>query len=85
MNHSARGADERRYDVLPPWAWPHPTSEAEKLARKIATLERLIRENDRAMIDNFTRLARLQRRHRDSKSELLASLAARRAELRRLT
>jgi hypothetical protein len=85
MDLNVLSDEERRYDVLPPWAWSRPTNEAETLARRIATLERLIRENDRAMIDNFTRLARLQRRHRDNKSELTARLAAHRARLRRVT
>jgi cell division septum initiation protein DivIVA len=84
MSSDAWADEERRYDMLPPWAWRRPTSEAERLAHQIATLERLIRENDRAMADNFARLARLQQRHRENKSELAALLAAHRVELRRL-
>jgi hypothetical protein len=76
--------EERRYDVLPPWAWPRPTTEAERLARKIATIARLLRENDRMMTDSFTRLARAQKRHRERKAELSAQLAAHRTELEKL-
>ena len=84
MSDDLTAEEERRYDVLPPWAWLRPASEAQRLERRIATVERLIRENDQATADSFTRLTRLQARHRERKAELCAQLAALRAELEKL-
>jgi hypothetical protein len=77
--------DERRYDVLPPWAWRRPTDEVTRIERKVAAVERLMRESERAFADDLTRLARMIARHRMNARALAAQLADDRAALRHLT
>jgi len=76
--------DELRYDVLPPWAWSRPTGAIERLERNIAAMERLIRENDRALADNVERLERIQQRHRRNKVAFALRLSRLRAKQRLL-
>ena len=56
--------EERRYDVLPPWAWRRPEDDSARAARRIAAMERLIRESDRAFTEDLVALSRLAARHR---------------------
>jgi len=77
--------EERRYDALPPWAWRRPTDEVARIERKVAALERLMRESERAFTDDLTRLARMIARHRMNAHALAAQLAEDRAALRHLT
>jgi len=67
--------EERRYDALPPWAWQRPEDDSTRAARRVATLERLIRESDRAFVDDLSRLSRLMARHRMNAHAYRARLA----------
>ncbi len=42
---------ERRYDVLPPWAWRRPRTAVERLEAMIGATESLLREAGRAPPD----------------------------------
>ena len=77
--------EERRYDVLPPWAWPRPLGAIDRLERRIAAMERLIRENDLAFDDSLKRLKRLTARHRLNRREFESRLARDRAALAQIT
>ncbi len=72
---------ERRYDVLPPWAWRRSALAAERLEATVGAIERLIRESDRAVAENLARIERLNDRHRRNKSAFLRALARHRAVL----
>jgi uncharacterized protein YigA (DUF484 family) len=74
-------ARECRYDVLPPWAWRRERSAIERLEAKIAMMESLVRENDRALADNLARIARLTARHRRNKVEFARALDRHRVAL----
>ncbi len=74
-------AVERRYDVLPPWAWQAPRSVIARLEAGIDRAESLIRENDRALAENLTRIERLNARHRRDRGAFALVLARRRALL----
>ena len=84
MSGSARAVtavEELRYDVLPAWAWRRPMSAIERLEGKIAAMERLIRENDRALAESIVRLARLADRHRHNRDAFERRLAQHRTAL----
>jgi hypothetical protein len=67
--------EERRYDVLPPWAWRRPEDDSARAARRIATMERQIRESDRAFAEDLAALSRLMARHRMNAHAYRARLA----------
>jgi hypothetical protein len=75
---------DRRYDMLPLWAWRRPQSAVERLEAKIGAMESLIRENDRALAENLARIEWLNARHRSNRAEFARALARHRASLARL-
>jgi hypothetical protein len=76
--------EERRYDALPPWAWARPADAIARAEREITAMERLVRESERELADEFGRLSRRIAKHRMSARQLAARLALRRAALERL-
>ena len=72
--------EERRYDALPPWAWARPVRAADLAERRIAALERMMRENESAFADDLARLSRLMVRHRMNARAFAARLARLRNE-----
>jgi hypothetical protein len=75
---------ERRYDALPEWARREKLTEIERLERKVAAMERLMRENDRVIADNLERMRRLRARYERNRVAFAAALEADRAALRLL-
>ncbi len=75
---------ERRYEVLPPWAWRRPQSAIERLEAKIGAMESLIRDNDQVLAENLARIERLNAHHRRNRAEFCRALARHRATLDRL-